>query len=182
LEAVGSRGPRPSQPPSWVFCRPSHVSQSRHLLHAARDDNARLGLGSRPSRPRTWGSMFWRAFSEGERAQEVGESRTADLTRGRTVVEVCEAETTGGLRQDSARYCTAGTEAKGGRQPLSARDMDMGMGMGTRRMLACNGCNCPICLPMASSLPRMARSELPHQISFGTAVSRMRLDDLGCTG
>jgi len=77
--------------------------------------------------------MFWRAFSEGERAQEVGESRTADLTRGRTVVEVCEAETTGGLRQDSARYCTAGTEAKGGRQPLSARDMDMGMG--TRRML-----------------------------------------------
>ena len=56
------------------------------------------------------------------------------LTRGRTVVEVCEAETTGGLRQDSARYCTAGTEAKGGRQPLSARNMDMGIG--TRRMLA----------------------------------------------
>ena len=30
-------------------------------------------------------------------------------------------------------HATAGTEAKGGRQPLSARDMDMGMG--TRRML-----------------------------------------------
>ena len=77
-------------------------------------------------------------------------------------------------------HATAGTEAKGGRQPLSARDMDMGMG--TRRMLACNGCNCPICLPMASSHPHIARSELPHQIFFGTAVSRMRLDDLGCAG
>jgi hypothetical protein len=31
-------------------------------------------------------------------------------------------------------HATAGTEAKGGRQPLSARDMDKGMG--TRRMLA----------------------------------------------
>ena len=68
-------------------------------------EDGRLGLDPKPKGPVFGDPCFARAFSEGERAQEVGESRTADLTRGRTVVEVCEAETTGGLRQDSARYC-----------------------------------------------------------------------------
>jgi hypothetical protein len=71
---------------------------------------------------------------------------------------------------------TAGTEGARGHQPLSARDTDMGLG--TRRMLAIAAIVRFVCRRHGEGLT-LTRSELLHQISFGTAASRMRLDDLG---
>jgi hypothetical protein len=149
-----------SLPPGPSCCRPMSAN-GRHLLHAARDQDACLGLEQSQKGPVLGDPCFARAFSEGERAKEVGKVCGSIWSLTGRVVRVGS----GGSRSPKVKHqetcakerrTNAGTEGGSFDSHLAPRISTWDE---------------ELCLLIVRFVCRW-RSELPHQIFFGTAVSR----------